>query len=424
MSRQEILTCLTDANRAVALRFPGDDTAHQPIHSYYESAALFHRGRITEITQEALTHQARYLSSPAALSDGFELSQEIAEKVIAKLLPKMQVSPIEDYRIDFEDGFGVHPDEYEDTIAIQCAIELAEAMSSGAIPPFIGIRTKPFNDISVSRSTKTIDLFIKTLIDRSQGKLPNNFVITLPKVSSPAQVEALVAWLDLLEEECALPTGVLMIELMIETTQSFFDATGRAMIPQLLSAAKDRCRGVHFGTYDYTASCGLTAAEQRNDHPVCDFARQLMKIGCAGTGVWLSDGSNNILPMGNEDAVRRSHRISFSQVSNSLMMGYYQGWDLHPGQVSVRYVAMMAFYIRHIDDSLIRLKALLDSAAEATLTGAVFDDIATGQGLLNTVKRALKAGIISQTDLIGAGISPESVAHSKFSALLGHVAIT
>ena len=85
---------------------------------------------------------------------------------------------------------------------------------------------------------------------------------------------------------------------MIETPQSIINHRGEIGLHSLVDAADGRCGSIHFGVYDYTASVGITAAYQAMGHPACDFARQMMLVSMAGTGIHLSDGATNILPVG------------------------------------------------------------------------------------------------------------------------------
>src|SRR5256886_14021371 len=138
---------------------------------------------------------------------------------------------------------------------------------------------------------RTLDLFVSTLLEESGGKLPDNFVVTLPKITTPEQVAALADIFDLLEERTGLAAGSLKMEMMIGTTQSIINYEGQINLPLLLRAARDRCTAAHFGTYDYTARCSITAAHQHMMHPACDFAKHMMQVSFAGTGIWLSDGA-------------------------------------------------------------------------------------------------------------------------------------
>jgi len=118
------------------------------------------------------------------------LSYEVYYKVINKL----KTEAIEDFRIDFEDGYGNRSDEEEDQAAIDAAMEVARGMKEQTLPPFIGIRIKPFTEEMKERGLRTLDLFLGRLSKETNGKLPENFVVMLPKVTIPEQPETLAAF--------------------------------------------------------------------------------------------------------------------------------------------------------------------------------------------------------------------------------------
>jgi malate synthase len=255
------------------------------------------------------------------------------------------------------------------------------------------------------------------------GGLPKNFVITLPKVSLEQEVTALVRVLEGLEQATGLDAGALRLELMVETPQSLIDAAGGTPLPRLVTAAQGRCVGAHFGVYDYTASCGIIAAHQGMRHPVCDFARHMMQVSLAGTGVRLSDGATNLMPVGphraakggpglseaqqrhNRQVVHRISKSNYDDVRHSLLHGYYQGWDLHPAQLPIRYAAVYGFFLEGLEAATERLSKFIDKAAQATLVGDVFDDAATGQALLNFFLSGLSCGALTEDEVLHTGLS-------------------
>src|SRR5439155_16084909 len=160
-------------------------------------------------------------------------------------------------------------------------------LRAGTLPPSIGIRVKPLNDELKRRSLRTFDIFLTRLLERTDGTLPPNFVVTLPKITSSDHVAALASACDAFEYWRELPAGTLKFELMVETTQSIFGADGSVALPRFVAQGGGRIVAAHFGTYDYTAACGITAAHQHMLHPVCDFAKHVMQITLAGTGIWL-----------------------------------------------------------------------------------------------------------------------------------------
>jgi hypothetical protein len=292
-------------------------------------------------------------------------------------------------------------------------------MAAGTLPQFLGIRIKPLNEELKARSIRTLDRFVTALLKATNGRLPDHFVVTLPKIAVPEQVGALVAVLEGL--------GDIPMEIMVETPQSVF------MLPRLIEEARGRCIGAHFGTYDYTASLGITAANQHMLHPACDFARSMMQTTLAGTGVALSDGATNIMPVPvhrgeslspreieeNRAAVHRAWKLQYEHIRHSLDNAFYQGWDLHPAQLPIRYAAVFTFFLEGVDSASQRLRNFVDKAAQATLVGDVFDDAATGQGLLNYFLRAINCGAIPESEAPGlTGLTLSELCSASFTKIL------
>lgn len=414
----DINTRLEKANHAHMRRYPGETGKRQPVHTVYGGAQLFKSDSAVKLG--ALARRAFEEYAPDAPTLARSLGWDdaaLAARVYARVKEKLQREPVEDFRIDFEDGYGNRPDAEEDGHAVSCAREVAAGHAAGTLPPFIGIRIKPFTEELRHRSIRTLDLFLTELAKQTSGKLPPNFYITLPKIPVAGHVSALADIFDLFEAKLGLPGGTLMMEVMIEITQSLFTPRGENHLPLLLEAARGRCAAAHFGTYDYTASCSITAAYQHMMHPACDHAKHMMLVAFAGTGVWLSDGATNIMPVGphraaegkpltreqareNRDVVHRAWRLHYDHVRHSLVGGFYQGWDLHPGQLPTRYAAVYAFFLEGLDAASERLRNFVSKAAQATLVGDVFDDAATGQGLLNYFLRAINCGAISEEEAL------------------------
>ncbi len=337
---------------------------------------------------------------------------------------------MEDFRIDFEDGYGYRSEAEEDGHAVSTAQLLARGAGNPGFPPFIGIRIKPFTEALRARSARTLDLFLNALFEQTT-RLPDNFAVTLPKITVPDQVSDLVSVLEKAEASHDLKSGAISVELMIETPQVIIDSSGSCAIPRLIEAARGRCRGLHFGPYDYSASCNIAAAEQRLDHPACDFARHVMQVCAADRGVFLSDGPSTILPIprhrtpANEDEksqnraiVHRAMRHHFDLVQRSLSYGYYQGWDLHPGQIPTRYAAVYAFFLKSLEPAANRLKNFVDKAAQATLVGDVFDDAATGQGLLNFLLRGVNCGAFTENEGAASGLTLDELRGRSFLKIM------
>ncbi len=435
LSEKKINKALDRVQKAqvrVLSRYPGDSGARQPVHTVYGGAHLFSAETARKLGELALRSLETYAPDPATFAEAIGLAGDLAPKVYERVRDKLRREPVEDFRIDFEDGYGNRPDEEEDGHAASAAQQVAAGFAAGTLPPFIGIRIKPLTRDLAARSLRTLDIFLTELLDKTNGHLPNNFVVTLPKIQSRTDVEVLVDTFDVLEDRLALEPGSLKVEFMVETTQSIFDPQGRSVLPRLHRAANGRLTGAHFGTYDYTANCDITAAHQRMRHPACDFAKHVMKVSFAGTGVMLSDGATNIMPVAphrgaslseeqkreNRSAVWAAWRLHADDVRHSLVNGFYQGWDLHPAQLPTRYGAVYGFFLDGFTAASERLSNFVGKAAQATLVGDVFDDAATGQGLLNYFLRGIACGAVTEQEAQATGLSLEEIRGKSFVKIM------
>ncbi len=418
-------TSLDSALADFAQRFPGESAARQPVHTVYGGAQLFKSDTTKKLGVIALRSLDEHAPDPMTFARAIGLERD-EETVYTRVVEKLKREPVEDFRIDFEDGYGNRPDDEEDNDAARCAREVATAMQNGTLPPFIGIRIKPFSQELKPRSIRTLDIFLTTLLDATGGKLPPWFVVTLPKIQLPEQVTLLADLYDMLEPRLGLASGTLRFEFMIETTQSILNANGHSNLPLFLAAARGRCVAAQFGTYGYTASCNITAAHQRMDHPACDFARHMMQVAYAGTGIWLSDGATNIMPIGDRATVHAAWRLHVDHIRHSLINAYYQGWDLNPSQLPTRYAAVYSFFLESLGAATERLRNFIQKAGQATLVGDVFDDAATGQGLLNYFLRGMNCGALTQEEALATGLTLDELRSRSFVKILkgrraGHV---
>jgi citrate lyase beta subunit len=418
------------AQARLARRYPGESGARQAVHTVYGGAHLFAAGTARKLGELARRALETYAPDPDSFAEAIGLPPALAATVYERVVDKLRREPVEDFRIDFEDGYGNRSDEEEDGHAAAAAHEVARGLGEGGLPPFLGIRIKPLSGELAPRAIRTLDVFLTELIGTG-GALPPGFVVTLPKVTSRAHVETLVWLFETLEDRLALEPGALQLEIMVETTQSLLDPAGRSMLPRLLDSAGGRLAGAHFGTYDYTASCDITAAHQQMRHPACDFAKHLMKVAFAGTGVALSDGATNIMPVAphrgelsdeqrrqNRAAVFAAWRLHADDIRHSLRHGFYQGWDLHPAQLPTRYGAVYGFFLEGLAAASERLRNFVDQAAQATLVGDVFDDAATGQGLLNFFLRGIACGAVREEEALATGLTLDEIRTRSFVRIL------
>ena len=463
--KENILNELGVANKAFQKIYPGDRADRQPVHTVYGGADLFTADTAKKMADAAMKTLTNNAANFVEFAKAIELSgheklpnnekeinllvskldslSEVDRKKEAswlsystynKVILKLTTEALEDFRIDFEDGFGNRSWKEEDETAERAAKEVAKGMKANSLPPFIGIRIKPFTEDLKERGTRTLDIFLSTLADESSGKIPNNFVVMLPKVTIPEQVTALVKLFETIETNTKIEAGSLKMEMMVETTQSVINKDGINPLRTYVEASKGRMIATAFGTYDYTAACNITAKYQDMGHAVCDFAHHFMKVSLGATGIWLSDGATNVMPIGpnrgdnltaeqiaeNKMVVHRSWKKAFDHTRYSLWKGMYQGWDLNPAQFPMRYAAVYSFFLESYEDAAKRLKAFVEKAARATLTDDVFDDAATGQGLLNYFLRAMNCGAISMDEVLATGLTMEEIRMRSFLKILEH----
>ncbi|MFL5957615.1 MAG: DUF6986 family protein [Solirubrobacterales bacterium] len=373
---------LSAADRALLGGFPGERPGRQPVHTVYVPADAFTSDLAPEWGRRALVTVDRHQSLLEDILGGRSAD------LVAQVRDKLAAEPIEDLRIDFEDGYGLRADDEEDQHVASASAALARSQETGTAPPFFGIRFKSFEAPTRSRGVRTLTAFLTGLLEAG-GSL-DGFVVTLPKVTGVEQVEAMVHAASRLEDALGLPEHRLGFEIQVETPQSILGPDGTALVARMIHAADGRCTALHYGTYDYSAFCGIAAEYQSMEHPVADHAKAVMQAAAAGTGVRLSDGSTNILPVGDDDGVRRGWALHARLVRRSLERGYYQGWDLHPAQLPTRFAATYAFYRSGFAHSAERLRGYLEQSG-----GGVLDEPATARALADFILRGVDCGALT-----------------------------
>jgi citrate lyase beta subunit len=408
---------LAAADADLGARYPGDSGERQPVHTVYVPADRYHADLTADWGREALATLDAHVGDPGdpgALADLLDVDAALAGEVLPLLRAKLVQEPVEDLRVDFEDGYGDRGDVAEDEAVDAAVSALLTARARGTAPPYTGIRFKSFEAPTRRRGLRTLDRFVAALA--RTGGLPAGFVVTLPKVTSVDQVEAMVVACEHLESAHGLPGASLGFEIQVETPQSILLSDGTAAVARMIAAAQGRCTGLHYGTYDYSASLGIAAAYQSMEHPAADHAKAVMQVAAAGTGVRLSDGSTNVIPVGDADAVRAAWRLHARLVRRSLERGFYQGWDLHPAQLVTRHAATMAFYRSGLAAASRRLRAYVEQDA----SGGFLDEPATARALAWFVSRGLQCGALTETEVLdGTGLDRpgvEALAHPRRDA--------
>jgi citrate lyase beta subunit len=395
--RGELDERLAEVDAALAAHYPGERPGRQPVHTVYVPADRFHAGIVGEYGAAALAAVDEHEDRLLELLDG-------DGDLVARVRDKLDREPVEDLRIDVEDGYGPRSDEAEDDDVRRSARELRAAIDDGIAAPCTGIRFKGFEAPTRARGVRTLALFVEQLVE--EGPLPPGFVVTLPKVTAVEQVQALVHAAERLEGALGLDGGALRFEIQVETPQSILGPDGTALVARMIHASGGRCTGLHYGTYDYSAFCGVAAAHQSLEHPVADHAKAVMQAAAAGTGVRLSDGSTNVLPVGRPDEVAAAWANHLRLVRRSLERGYYQGWDLHPAQLPTRFAATFAFYREGLDAAAGRLRTYVGRQASGVL-----DEPATARALADFLLRGLDCGALSGAEVAEAtGLDTDALA--------------
>ena len=390
----ELDMLLQTADAELARQFPGRRGGRQPVHTVYVAADR-HDERLVPMWGE---------QACALIDEHASLYSELVndDRVCALVRHKLAAEPVEDLRIDFEDGYGMRADDAEDADAVRAATALARSQAAGSAPPMCGIRVKSLEAPTRRRAVRTLLRFLERL--GGCGASLDGFVVTLPKVTSVDQVEAMVMLCERAEQ--VLGIEPLRFELQIEMPQAILGPDGTSLVARMVHVADGRCIGLHYGTYDYSAYCGIAAPYQAMDHPVADYAKLVMQAAAAGTGVRLSDGSSNLMPVGDAAAVRRGWAEHLRLVRRSLERGYYQGWDLHPHQLPTRFAATFAFYRQDLVSAAARLRDYLTSRPTAIL-----DEPATARALTDYLRRALDCGASSGEELRElAGLDAQTLA--------------
>jgi citrate lyase beta subunit len=367
-----------DAARLAA--YPGESSTRQPVHTCYVPADAVRPGLAASWGATALAALDEH-----GLPD-LGLDGRLVEQVLPRVRTKLAAEPVEDLRVDAEDGYRGSPEAEDDDVRAAAAVLAAES----ALPPFLGIRAKSLEEPTRRRGVRSLDLFLTGL----GGAGRERAIVTLPKVTAVEQVAAFLPVLDALEQGSGL---ALDLELQVETPQAVLGPDGTATLARMLHAGGGRVVGLHYGTYDYSASLGIAAAHQSSDHPAADVAKQAMQVAVAGTGARAVDGSTNVLPVGTTAEVHAAWRLHARLVRRALERGFYQGWDLHPAQLVTRYVATYAFFRAALPAAAARLAAYV-----SRVEGGVLDEPATARALATVVLRGLDCGALDVAEVESA----------------------
>ncbi|MGI8532237.1 MAG: DUF6986 family protein [Geodermatophilaceae bacterium] len=382
---------LAEADRELRNGYPGVLGSRQPVHTVYVPADRAHPDVCRDWGAQALALLDRYAPDVGRAGAVTGLGDALDGAAYDAVRAKLADQPVEDLRLDVEDGYGHRPDAEEDAAIASAAQTLTLVAATPGRPLRSGVRIKSFEAPTRRRALRSLTQLVEALV--AAGGLPDGLVVTLPKVTSVAQVRAMALACERLEGEYALPAGRLRFEIQVETPQAILAADGTAAVAAMVHAAAGRCSALHYGTYDYSAALGIAAAQQSLEHPAADHAKAVMQLAAAGTGVELSDGSTNVVPVGTGDQIAAAWRLHARLVQRSLARGYYQGWDMHPGHLPTRYLATYAFFRSALPVAAGRLRDYLGQVG-----GGVMDEPATARALADAVLRGVDCGAVGAAE--------------------------
>src|SRR5688500_16865067 len=140
-----------DAARLAA--YPGERSTRQPVHTCYVPADAVVPGLAAAWGQAALAALDEH-----GLPD-LGLDPALMEQVLPRVRAKLATEPVEDLRVDAEDGYRGAPDAEDDDV-LRAAAALAADRSAGSAPPSVGIRAKSLEAPTRRRGVRSLDLFL------------------------------------------------------------------------------------------------------------------------------------------------------------------------------------------------------------------------------------------------------------------------
>ena len=410
----------------------------QPVHTVYGGAHLFSADIAQKLGAAALKALDEYAPTPPALAQALGLDPALAHRIHPRIVDKLTREPVEDFRIDFEDGFGTRPDAEEDHFARLAAEAVADGLGAGLLPPGIGIRIKTLSAELTVRSLRTLDLFLTRLVERTRGSLPTNFAITLPKITAPAEVATLAGDVRRVRARPWIGAGIAAHRAdgrdhAVDLRGRWNDRTppARRRGPRPCRRRSFRDLRLHGGAVDYRRASAHGASRLRF-RQTRDAGRARRNAGASLRRRHQHHAGRSLSRVGepalsdaqrreNTEVVHRAWRLHAEHIRHSLIGGFYQGWDLHPAQLPTRYAAVYAFFLEGLAPASERLRNFVAKAAQATLVGDVFDDAATGQGLLNFFLRAVNCGAVAEEEAMAlSGLTLDELRGRSFARILAN----
>lgn len=300
----------------------------QPVHTFYGGAHLFKYNTAKKMGEIALRGVNSYAKNGDELVRIFvtdnnqsqsneartQHDKALFAKIHSRLVNKLQTEPLEDFRIDFEDGYGVRSDEEEDEEAVRVAQETRKAIGENTLPKMFGLRIKPLNKTYLERALRTLEIYFSNLL-KDGGTLPKGFTVTAPKIENPCETEILNNALTMIENKYGLPLNSIFADLMIESPPAVF-YEGKLNIDSIVDAAGERCLSINIGIYDFTSMLGISAQSQEYKHPFAGLLRTILKPLSVQKNVYLVDGATHVLPVeiySKDKDSARTRMLSYNQ---------------------------------------------------------------------------------------------------------------
>ena len=307
----EVDALLVDADEAFAKQYPGTGSERGPIQTLYVAAGDFHDEYVREAGREAeqllLEHAEEFLRVLGG-----------DDALMGRVLDKLATEPVEDLRIDFAEP--ARDDATEEARISEAALAWGVAAEAGALGPCGGIRVPGLGAPDRTRSIRTVGRFLDVL-----GEIPEGFVVTVPSVTTIAEIEAMVRLADLIEKDL---DGRLAFEVQLEGPQAVLGPQGSVLVSKMIHHAEGRLRSVHLVPDGF-------GGERLADH-----ALTLVRAATHGTGVRVADGSTLAVPP--PESVVDGWQTHLDGVRHALVRGFVQGRDSHSSQLPTRYAATFA----------------------------------------------------------------------------------
>ncbi|QBE50078.1 DUF6986 family protein [Leucobacter triazinivorans] len=381
---------------------PRPQGIEQPLHTVYVPADQARDG-IVEHWRAGALDAAAAVGGLDGVADCIGVADDRRGEVVARAEEKLARQPVEDLRFDFEDGYGYRDDEEEDACAERAGALAGQLIRAEDGPDRIGLRMKPLDRRGSRRGVRTLERFLGAYL-AAAGAEPVSALtglrITLAKVMTGAQVEAMGEICGALEDGHGLAPESLGIELQIEVPHVV--APIRPSDALVVLAGAPRVRALHFGTYDYTSAQGVLPGEQRSTHPVAQHAKRAMQAAAAVHGVEVCDGSSNLVPAGDRSMRVGAWARHAEQVREALRDGIPQGWDLHPAQLPSRFLASYDVLRGELAHAVRRVRAA-ERGAAAGDGAEVLDEPATLRMLGAFLARGVRTGAVDPDEL-GPGL--------------------